>query len=301
MTDGTEIIPAGFLVVILLILLIPVVQADSSTKPSGMILVSWEGTGYSDLTDLLSDGELPALSRVLSTGSLVTISVTDHQTDPLSGHSEMVTGYAPETTGVYTSFRHNLIPAGYSVQERVKDALGNSSIDTAIFAGRERSLGTLPGLPLYNAARAADYYLARDDDADMMASAAAEALFQIADNERFFFFLQFRDAGFSGIQDGANRSTFRDAIRGDDAALLSLLDTLDTLDLSGSTLILVTSVNGFSLDRRTKDDQGRVWLACSEPLSATSGDQKDIAPTILDLFGIDYRQFSPPYPGISLV
>ena len=46
--------------------------------------------------------------------------ITDHSTDTKAGHSEILTGYGPTVTGVYSNGHYQAIPKGLTLFERLK-------------------------------------------------------------------------------------------------------------------------------------------------------------------------------------
>ncbi|MCX6694225.1 MAG: alkaline phosphatase family protein, partial [Methanomicrobiales archaeon] len=79
-----------------------------------VVLISWDGTRRETLTAPLDQEKLPNLKKLIDKGQLVDLVITDHYTDTMAGHTEMLTGYPPAVTGVYNNFQYAEIPEGYT-------------------------------------------------------------------------------------------------------------------------------------------------------------------------------------------
>jgi len=87
------------------------------TRPDerNAILISWDGALREHVRANLARGKLPNLARLAAMGALVDVDVTGHQTDTKAGHAQMLTGYDPALTGVYSNGKFDPIPSGYSI------------------------------------------------------------------------------------------------------------------------------------------------------------------------------------------
>lgn len=105
------------------------------------ILISWDGVQREHLRELLEAGKLPNLKALIDEGTIVEIDVT-HKTDTKAGHAEMLTGYGPEVTGVHSNTVYQPIPKGYTIFERLEEALGSDNIATIMITGKAAHLGS---------------------------------------------------------------------------------------------------------------------------------------------------------------
>ena len=108
------------------------------------ILISWDGALREHVRAALARGKLPNLEKLARQGALVDIDVTGHQTDTKAGHAQLLTGYDPSLTGVYSNGKFNPIPRGYSIFERLTQAFGKQGITTIMLTGKDHNLGSRP-------------------------------------------------------------------------------------------------------------------------------------------------------------
>ena len=106
-----------------------------------IILIGWDGTQRDHLYELLDDGKLPNLSKLIKEGSIVDTEITTAETDTKPGWSEILTGYGPEITGVYSNFDYKPIPKGYTIFERLEDYFGKDNIVTMFIGGKINNIG----------------------------------------------------------------------------------------------------------------------------------------------------------------
>jgi hypothetical protein len=74
----------------------------SITPPRNIILVGWDGAQRNHVKESLSRGELPNLEKLSAEGALVAIDIY-RVTDTKAGWSQILTGYEPEVTGVFSN------------------------------------------------------------------------------------------------------------------------------------------------------------------------------------------------------
>lgn len=118
---------------------------DPSTPPAerNAILISWDGAQRAHVKECLKRKELPNLARLIREGKLVDIDVAGHQTDTKAGHTQMLTGYNPNATGVYSNSRYRPIPFGYSIFEDLQKTFGRTSITTIMVTAKTHHIGSL--------------------------------------------------------------------------------------------------------------------------------------------------------------
>lgn len=119
---------------------------DASTPPNqrNAILYSWDGVQREHLKECLSRNELPNLAALIAEGKMVDIDVTSHNTDTKAGHTQMLTGYDPDVTGVMSNGKFKAIAPGLSMFERLDQTFGKDSITTMMVTGKTHHIGACP-------------------------------------------------------------------------------------------------------------------------------------------------------------
>jgi hypothetical protein len=108
----------------------------SPFQPRNIILIGWDGAQRNHMKECLAREELPNLARLSGEGSLVAIDIYRH-TDTKAGWAQILTGYEPEITGVYSNSRYRPIPAGYTVFERLEEHFGPDNFVTVAVIGKK--------------------------------------------------------------------------------------------------------------------------------------------------------------------
>jgi hypothetical protein len=98
---------------------------------NNIILIGWDGAQRDHLNQCLEQKQLPVLKRLITEGSYVEIEIYG-TTDTKAGWSQILTGYDPAITGIYSNSSFSSIPAGYSIFERLKDFFGPTFFTAAI-------------------------------------------------------------------------------------------------------------------------------------------------------------------------
>jgi predicted AlkP superfamily pyrophosphatase or phosphodiesterase len=282
---------------------------NSKTRPQerNAILISWDGALREHIRDDLARGKLPNLARLAKSGALVDIDVTGHQTDTKAGHTQMLTGYGPELTGVYSDGKFDPIPSGYSIFERLVQAYGKQGITTIMLTGKDHNLGSrAPGLLSHGE----PFFLSRAGitvwDGDQMRPAsvvgekAVNYVRSYASKGRFFLFIHFADVDLGGHRDGEGSEAYDNALVECDRWLGKILTELETQGIDGRTLVYVSADHGFDVGTNHHGNAPHIILATSDPTVAQPGQQRDIAPTILSAMGVDLGKVSPALPGKAL-
>ena len=105
--------------------------------PRNIVLIGWDGCQRNHLKEMIASNEVPNLVALAKDGKLVDIDVTTGATDTKAGWTQILTGYSPEKTGVYSNGRYQPIPEGYTVFERLEAFFGPSNIDTVSIVGKK--------------------------------------------------------------------------------------------------------------------------------------------------------------------
>ena len=97
-----------------IILLALVAGCSSSKTVQNVVVIGWDGAQREHVQQMLARDELPVLAALSRKGEMVDIDITDGATDTKAGWTQIFTGYAAATTGVYNNRRFNPIPEGYT-------------------------------------------------------------------------------------------------------------------------------------------------------------------------------------------
>jgi arylsulfatase A-like enzyme len=128
-----------------IILAIPAMGADAARQgpPKNVILFGWDGAQRAHLKECLERGELPTIKKLSEEGALVNIDVVTGATDTKAGWTQILTGYNPAVTGVYSNGRYRDVPAGLSVFERLKEHFGPDKFVAVAVIGKSAHCGEI--------------------------------------------------------------------------------------------------------------------------------------------------------------
>lgn len=304
-------------------------------RPRNVVLIGWDGAQRNHVKECLGRGELPNLARLGAEGALVAIDVL-RITDTKAGWAQILTGYNPETTGVYSNSRYQPIPQGLTIFERLEAHFGRENIVTVAVIGKKGNVdadapekieikprnearirerlkknggriaeegGTryyvVPGKPYYNAKNAMDLFengLQKDETVGVKALGYLE---KYADRP-FFFFIHFAEADHAGHAHGENSKEYNDALISADHWTGRIVDKLKELGLYERTVVYVTADHGFDEGMTSHADAPYVFLGTNDRGVVRRGERADIAPTILERLGLDLGKLEPPLDGRPL-
>ena len=118
----------------------PVFEAAAPGELQGVVLVGWDGAQRAHLQEMMARDEVPNLVALGAEGALVDIDITSGATDTKAGWTQILTGYTPETTGVWSNYVYTAIPEGYTIFERLKAHFGALGIYTGFIAGKKLNM-----------------------------------------------------------------------------------------------------------------------------------------------------------------
>lgn len=305
-------------------------------RPKNIILIGWDGAQRNHVKECLSRNELPNLKALSNEGTLVAIDAM-RTTDTKAGWSQILTGYMPEVTGVFSNNRYQPIPKGLTIFERLEEYFGKDNFVTVAVIGKKGNVdadgpvkieitskkearfkekakkaggkiieenGTKyyvePGKPYYNAYTALDIWVNGLMENKVVGSKAIEYIEKYKDKP-FFFFVHFAEVDHSGHAHGENSKEYNDALISNDFWTGKIMEKLKELKLYNNTLIYVTADHGFDEGQNGHADAPYVFLATNDKGVVRRGYREDIAPTIYDRLGIDLSKFNPPLDGESLL
>ena len=127
------------------ILAFPALAEDPGREgpAKNVILFGWDGAQREHVQQCLERGELPTLKKLSEEGALVDMDVITGATDTKAGWSQILTGYHPEVTGVYSNGRYHDIPAGLSIFERLKKDFGADKFVCVAVIGKSGHCGEI--------------------------------------------------------------------------------------------------------------------------------------------------------------
>lgn len=329
---------------VLLTCAVSAVLAETA-EPRNVILIGWDGCQREHLNQMIARSEVPHLIALSKEGSMVDIQVTTGATDTKAGWSQILTGFRPETTGVYSNNRYRPIPRGLTMFERVEKHLGADAVYTAMVVGKKghvdndaprrvpharwlknsakgplknlkpqarlRRLGAtiieengrkfvqFPGKPYYLVQNGMDRFVNGLNTNERVATHAMD-LIEKNKHRRLLMFVHFARPDHDGHQHGENSAQYSAGIRDDDAWTGRIIAKLKDLKLYDDTLVYIVADHGFDEGLKTHKNAPSVFMATNDPKVKGKGDRADIAPTILDRFGIDLAKLDPKPDGKPL-
>jgi len=115
---------------------------EKAAAPRNIILIGWDGAQREHVMQCLEKGELPNLKKLSSEGKLVNIDIRG-VTDTKAGWTQILTGYDPDVTGVYSNGRFQPAPKGLSVFERLKEPFGADKFACVAVIGKKQHCGEI--------------------------------------------------------------------------------------------------------------------------------------------------------------
>jgi len=300
-------------------------------RPRNIILIGWDGAQRNHVKECLGRGELSSLKKLSSEGALVAIDIL-RITDTKAGWSQILTGYEPEVTGVFSNNRFEPIPKGYTVFERLKKLFGPENFVAGAVIGKKGHIDDdppqripihegrkkqpkktegkiiaeggveyqlVPGGPYYYTKEGIDFFINGLMEDKKVGSKALELLEQYK-RRSFFFFVHFAEVDHQGHKFGENSKEYNQALISADTWTGKIIQKLVELNLYDKTSIYVTADHGFDEGLNSHHDAPYVFLATNDPKVIRRGGRADITPTILDRFGLDLNKIDPPLNGHPL-
>ena len=155
-----------------------------------------------------------------------------------------------------------------------------------------------PGQPYMCTHEACDvweYGLLEDDKVGQRAITLLERY----KNKPFFFFIHFGEIDHDGHSHGENSAAYNNALISADRWTGAIIAKLKELGLYDETLVYVTADHGFDEGRRSHHNAPHVFLATNDTKVLRGGTGLDIAPTILQRFGLDVSKMELATPLTS--
>jgi hypothetical protein len=341
-----------FLMILGLVAVIPsaVGAEKKSDQPRNIVLIGWDGAQRNHVKECFSRNELPNLKKLSEEGTFVEIDI-EGTTDTKAGWSQILTGYYPTVTGVYSNRLYQPIPKGLSIFERLEKHFGTDNFVTVAVIAKKVHCGEIdppekirldaekdqndvvrskkvesqknaqpgagkkpagkiveengvkyrliPGSPYYNMYTALDVWEFGLMEDEKVGTRAIELLEKYKDKP-FFFFVHFASVDHQGHKFGENSKEYNDALISNDLWTGKIIEKLKSLGLYDKTLFFVTADHGFDEGKTTHSNAPHIFLATNDKKVMRNGLRQDIAPTILERFGLDISKFEPPLDGVPL-
>ena len=314
----------------------PVAALTGTEKPRNVILIGWDGAQRDHVKEDLAQRKLPSLKRLSSEGTIAAIDVI-RTTDTKAGWSQILTGYEPEKTGVFSNGRFSPIPKGYSIFERLEAFFGPDNIVTVAVIGKKghvdaegeekipakriermkpqrrqqlmnqgqlveengQQFQLIPAKPYFYTKDGMDVWINGLEQDEKVGAKAIELLDKYR-KKPFFFFVHFAQIDHRCHKGGENSPWCDSGYLSADEWTGKIMKKLEDLKLYDQTLVYVTADHGFDEGQFGHADAPYVFLATNDRAVIRRGTRADITPTILDRFGVDLSKIDPPLDGHPL-
>lgn len=121
--------------------LLPFAREKSDLPFKNVILIGWDGVQKNHFDEMLAEKKLPYFQKYfLDGGTCVDTFITTGTTQTKPGWSEILTGYGPAKTGVFSNLEYAPIPQGYTLFERLEEYFGNDNIFTIFISGKKNNM-----------------------------------------------------------------------------------------------------------------------------------------------------------------
>lgn len=310
-------------------------EAAPAKKLENVVVIGWDGCDRSRVLELMSAGRLPHLDALAKDGHFVPITVRG-TTDSVAGWSEILTGYGPEVTGVFSGQRYTPLPETLSPFPHLKRAwqirgkqlfcaailakagsFGNTNFpkhpvpDTQLMTATNaeptgpnqasngtRTTNSNPGVACYFW-RTLDVWVSGAGSNAQVAQIAID-LIERHRSSPFFIFVHFADADAAGHTYGEQSDQYKASISNNDYWTGQIINKLRTLGLLDKTLVVVATDHGFNRASKAHTNAPDAFLVTNDPLVREPGTRADIMPTIFDRLGMDMTLVTPPFTGKTL-
>lgn len=318
----------------------------NENKFENMILIGWDGVQRNHLKELIDEDKIPNFKKIfLESGNCAETIITTGETSTKPGWAEILTGYSPSKTGVFSNIDYKPIPEGYTVFERLEEYFGDNNITTLFISGKGNNTSAIGPhkfcsncainynkkgealeyfdgdinklvpynigeLPVIETREGGPYFITKNNiDEYVNDLGVSENVFDKASGflkkysqDRFFMFMHFVEPDMLAHHYGENSSEYGQSMIYLDGLLGDLITKLKELNISDKTIIYLTTDHGINEGEYKHDFAPETFLCSSEKkIENSSGDRKDITPTILLRYGLDINEIKPPLDGKSLI
>lgn len=287
-----------------------------------IVVVGWDGTNRDHFWQCY-DQEAPECAQglanidALAGGMIFNNTTTSGDTATKPGWAQILSGYNAEVTGIFSNGQYQPIPLDYTIFEKIQNHLGPENVVTMFISGKSVNTGGAcigdetikggqvviedQGQPWCLAKDHLDYYENDLRHNSVVANRAMELL-ENHSNDLFVAAFIFRTPDVIGHLAGVDSGRYSLALVDNDYWLGQITAKLQELGLSDTTLVYVATDHGFDEGSNRHGNAPYGILASNDPAIVRSGDRKDVAPTILELFGISLGEIgpAPAVDGFSL-
>ncbi len=255
-----------------------------AAPPRNVVLIDWDGAARERVDRALAQKELPNLQKLIDRGVYVRIDVEGAGNGD-AAWTQLLAGYLPRQ--VASESDQPPVAKGATVFDRLESHFGADKFVTlALIAGQRAAAAMRPAVP--------DVWadgLPRDET---IGARAVELLDKYKDRPFFLFVHLARDATASGTnaQQNGEPLVWFDRWTG------QIADKLQSLGLADKTQFYVTT--GLNYRRGQAEGAPPLFLATDNRAVYRDGRRQDVAPTILEAFGLDLGKIEPALDGISL-
>jgi len=271
----------------------------ASEKPQNVILIGWDGAQRNHIKECLERKELPNLLQLSKEGTVVSIDIL-RTTDTKAGWSQILSGYEPETTGVFSNKTYKPIPIGLTIFERLETFFGTKKIYTGAIIGKKDNVDNTEGKPFFNCTQKMDLFL-NGLTYNSLVGLYTLSIIESNQKNQFFLFVHFAEVDSYGHQFGENSKEYNNALISSDYWTGEIMNTLKELGLYEQTKIYITSDHGFDEGKNSHNDAPYVFLGTNDKGVIRCGTRADITPTILDRMGVPLDTLKPKLDGHSLL
>jgi len=157
----------------------------------------------------------------------------------------------------------------------------------------------IPGQPFYIAKNSMDLFENGLKEDAKVGTRAIELLEKYKDKP-FFFFVNFAEVDHAGHKHGENSKEYNDALISNDLWTGRIISKVKELGLADKTQFYITADHGFNEDKSGHSFAPYVFLATNNKKVNRNGRRQDVAPTIMEAFGLNLSEFKPALDGVSL-
>jgi hypothetical protein len=324
----------------------------AADHPRNIVLFGWDGAQRDHVKECLKRKELPNLQKLIDEGVFVEIDI-EGKTDTKAGWSQILSGYYPEVTGVYSNKQYQPIPKGMSIFERLEAHFGPDKFVTVAVIGKSGNVGAggpkktivteenqssqadetkagkrkaagkqsktgknsepqgyilvdkdiryrvIPGQPFHVTKDSMDLFENGLKEDKKVGTRVIELLERYKEKP-LFFFVHFAEVDHAGHKHGENSKEYNDALISNDLWTGRIISKVRELGLADKTEFYITADHGFNEDEKGHSFAPYVFLATNNKNVNRNGRRQDVAPTIMEAFGLNLSELRPELDGISL-
>jgi predicted AlkP superfamily phosphohydrolase/phosphomutase len=310
---------------ILIALVFFTITVASPSRAENLVIIGWDGAGMNDLKQLLAQNQLPNLAKFLQTGGghLVPLELIA-KTNTMASWSQAFTGLTYDQTGVLgnyyfrgivnTTYNNNTHTFGMDFwirpipyEQTIIQPIQNLGHKIGWFVSKGFLWTGTQTSALANIALTANDSLMQDpiiNGENYINTLGQQAIAFIQSNSDFLVFLHLNPDEYGHLY-GENSQRYAQEFVRADTLLGQILQVV-----SSNTKVIVMADHGFDPGSRVHENAPDAWMATNLPVhylyyqqknQRAFGTMRDVAPTILDYYGIDYKTRVPQIRGKSLL